>query len=695
MKKFLVLILAVLFALALVSCGDEESQGSGSSQGGANSVDNSDTNNSEDDANIPNTPPDSSEQIGPGASDNSSAAGTGNSSNDTGSSGDNGGESSNTNGNEGDNGNGGTTQEPAIDVSKDTVLGILGEAMDPFDAADTFGNEGQISSYTSYNGDYDLSKLSAGQRIEITSGGIYRVTGKSLNGQIYIKAKGQNVIVLLDKVDLISTTSTPPIYAEDCASLKIILAENSENRLEDSEINGENGVIKVKSCNLTMGGKGKLTIKANAKNGISNTKELKIEGGTYVITSTRHGIYGKLGVTIDGGRFTINSARSGIKSGDDEVGNEAEGKITVNAGSIHIRCNTDGLNSLGPVEITNGRLLIEAKSRGIDATKDVTIKGGTLIFSTENDTIRSSKTTYDENGKALVNGATVSIEGNANVKIASYGNGIQSENVKVSTSGVLYIYTELHYEEDANGAYKLVNDEYVLIAEDEKYSGTRYNPLECKGIEAADKLEIVGTTLGVYSFEDCLNATNIVVNNAKAAFATESDAFEASNEGSAQANIKIEGAGSDITIVKSDKGLKAKNTVSLGEGVTKIVASTDAIKADTVSVLSGKHILFDKVEYVTDFQVRAGTLVCISTTNAPVVVRSAVPNASGVIENKDLCVAGARIKLVMGTQSESIVLPKDYSEKISVLYIAEDESAGDCTFTVDEKAELLVKGKFY
>ena len=675
MKKFLVLILAVLFAMALVSCGDD-TQGTGSSQGASSSADSSTTSSSEDDANIPDTPPDSSEQIGPGTTDSSSTGST---------------ESSDNNGGETDGGGEDEITEPAIDVSKDTVLGILGNAMAPFNAADTFGNEGQISSFTSYAGEFDFSKLSAGKRVDITAGGIYKITGKSLNGQVYIKARGQNVILLLDGVDLTSTTSTPPIYAEDCASLKIILAEGSTNRLEDSEINGENGVIKVKSCNLTMGGKGRLTIKANGKNGISNTKELIIEGGTYVINSTRHAIYGKLGVTINGGKFTIDSARSGIKSGDSDVGQETEGQITVNAGSIHIRCNTDGLNSYGPVTVTNGRILVEAKSRGIDATKDVTIKGGTLIFSTENDAIRTSKA-----GKnAVTNGATVSIEGNANVKISSYGNGMQAENVKVSTKGVLYVYTTLYYAEDVNGAYKRVDGNYVLLAEGEKYTGTRYNPLECKGIEAASTIELTGTKVGLNTYEDCLNATNITIKNTVAALATERDAVEASNEGSAVANIKIEGVDTDITIIKSDKGLKAKNTVTLSECFTKIVATTDAIKADTVNVVSGKHIFFDKVEYVTDFQIRAGMVICVSTTNSPVSARSAIPNASGTIENKDLCRSGARIKFMMGELFESIILPKDYSEKISVFFAAEDESMSDCTVTIGNKTEVFKAGSLY
>lgn len=680
MKKFLVLILALVFALTLVSCGGEETPdaSTSSSQSGSQSGD-SGTSSSDDEANIPDVPPDSSEQIGPGGSVDSSNSGS-----STGSS------------QGGNDGGDDKPENPTESYVAETVLGVLGDMMDPFTAEDTFGgNSGQTSSYTSYKMEFDLSKLSAGKRIEILEGGIYRVYGKSLNGQIYIKAKGQNVILLLDGVDLISTTSVPAIYAEDCASVKIELAEGSVNKLEDTEVNGENGVIKVKSCNLTMGGKGKLTIKANAKNGISNTKELTINGGVYNITSTKHGIYGKLGVTINGGQFTIESARSGIKSGDDEVNNVAEGKTTINNGSLHIRCNTDGINAYGSVEITNGRVVIEAKSRGIDATKDIAIKGGILILSTENDAIRTSKATYDDNGKTVSAGSTISIEGKANVKIASYGNGAQAEKVSISTTGVLYIYTALNYVEDTNGTYKLVNGSYVLIAEGEKYIGKRYNPLECKGIEAAKSIEINGANVGIDSYEDCLNSTDIKLKNSTVVLATTKDAIEASNEADVTASITVEGLNGYLNVVKADKGLKAKTTVTLSDGTTKIYAITDAIKADTVSVLSGRHIFFDKVEYVTDFVIRGGSVLCISTTVSPVAARSAIPNASGVIASKDLCVMGRELSIVMGTQSESAVLPKDYTEKICVFYATIDETMGICRVTIGEETEKLTTGKFY
>lgn len=682
MKKLIVLVLALVFVLSFVSCGGNSNTTNPSSNQSTNSVGSSNNtnggNSSEDDANIPDTPPTPDTPIGPGSVTSSSSS--------------NGGSTDNP----GDGGN----NKPQLDTTKQTVSGILGSALDVFDQKDTFGGEGQISSYTKYTAEFNLADLSAGARIYIPAGGTYRVYGKALDNQIYIKASDQNVIILLDNVDLTSTSSAPAIYAEDCKSVTIVLAEGSQNRLEDSSINGENGVIKVKSCNLTLDGKGSLEIVANAKHGISNTKELTINGGTYNITSTRHGIYGKLGVTINGGKFVINSARSGIKSGDDEIGNEAEGNIVINSGSLHIRCNTDGLNAIGTVEINNGRLLIEALSRGIDATKDVNIKGGTVIFNTEKDAVRTSKTVYDvydadgdgDKTEVLTFGGAVSIEGNANVRINTYGNGFEGENVKISTSGVIYIKTVEKYTEDQAGEYKLVNGSYVLIGENETFNGTRYSLSESKGIEAENEIRITNSKIGIDSFEDCLNATTVLIRSSVVALNTTKDAIEASHTTNT-ASVTIEGAGCDVTVISAEKGIKANNSVTLSDGNTKINADTDAIKAENISILSGKHILFDKVEYTGKFNIKRGMVLCISTTENPISARSEIPNAYGTVNKKDLCVFGRKITVQMGDIIESVVLPKDYTEKISIFFAAEDVSMSDTTITIDTYTQKLTKGK--
>jgi len=715
MKKIFVLILALMFVFVFVSCTETETGSSSSSSNSSESAAPSDSNgDNESDGSMPDTPPESGEQIGPGGTVGS--ADSSDNSENTGNSDDNSGET--TDGSNNTTQSSGTTDssddnqgeiedtEPAESV-ENSVIDALGDAMKPFDADNTYGNEGIISSYTSYTAEFDLSTLKAGERVQILQGGIFRVYGKCLDGQIYINANDQNVILLLDGVDLSSSSSAVPIFAEKCKSVQIVLAEGSVNRLEDSGLEGENGVIKVKSCNLTLDGKGRLTIKANGENGISNTKEMTINGGTYVITSKKHGVYGKQGVTVNGGMLIINSARSGIKSGDDEPGKEELGQITINKGSIQIRCNTDGLNSYGPVSITDGYVVLEAKSRGIDATQNVTISGGTVIFSTENDAIRVPKTVYifDKNDPSKITGTdsegyTVSIEGTACVKIATYGNGIQAEKVSVSTKGVLYINTVLHYVEDVAGTYKKENGEYILIAEGEKYNGTKYNPLECKGIEART-IEIKGTVVGIDSYEDCLNAVNVSINNCVVALATTKDAIEASSDHKdVTCSITIEGVATYVTVISADKGFKAVNTtnrgskdlgfISLSEGTTKIFAVTDALKADRVTVSSGRHILFDKVESksYTQFIVMDGTVLCFSTTTKPVSVVSDVTYVSGVIENKEMCTNGQKVSISFGDTKESIILPKDYTEKLSILYVNKLID-GECTVTVGDSEQVL------
>ena len=718
MKKIFVLILALMFVLVFVSCTEvrPSSSSSDSSSNGIVSSDvGGDDEGNESDESVSDIPPDSSEQIGPGGTvgsedetDNTDDSAGSDSSSGTTDSSNNSTQSSDTTDSSDDIPE--VETDPADSV-ENNVLDVLGDAMKPFDAENSYGNEGVISSYTRYDAEFDLSVLKAGERVNISQGGVYRVFGKCLDGQIYINAKDQNVILLLDGVDLSSSSSAVPIFAEKCKSVQIVLAKGSVNRLEDSGLEGENGVIKVKSCNLTLDGTGRLTIKANGENGISNTKELTINGGTYVITSAKHGVYGKQGVTVNGGMLIINSARSGIKSGDDDTGKEEIGYININKGSVQIRCNTDGLNSYGPVSITDGYVVIEAKSRGIDATQNVTISGGTVIFSTENDAIRVPKTVYlcDKNDSNKIvgvdsEGYTVSIEGKACVKIATYGNGIQGEVVSVSTKGVLYIKTVLYFVEDSNGTYKKENGEYILIAEGEKYIGKKYNPLECKGVEARS-IEIKSTVVGIDSYEDCLNAVNISINNCTVALATTKDAIEASSDHKdVTCNINIEGVATYVTVISADKGLKAINStnrgtkdlglITLSEGKTKIFAVTDAIKADRVTVTSGRHILFDKVETKSyaQFVVMGGTVLCVSTTTNPVAVISDVVYVSGAITKKSTCVAGQRVDIAFGETKESIILPKDYTEKLCILYVNKLLN-GECVVTIGSNEQTLNNNK--
>ena len=629
MKRIFALILVLVFVLVLVACGKNETT----------PTTNSTTQSTDDNSDLPNTPPDDSTPVGPSHKN-----------------------------------------EPDVDPTRPTVEGVLAEDLKVFDAADTFGYEGKISSYTDYT-NVDVSKVAVNKQYKIEKGGIYRIYGKSTNGQIYIQAKDQNVILLLDGVDLTYAGSAPTIYAEDCASVTIITAENSQNTIADTDVNGENAAIRVRSCNLKMGGKGKLTVKGNAKNGIACTKEIVIDGGIYNITSVKHGIYGKLGVTINGGKYSINSARSGIKSGDDEIGNEAIGKIEINSCSLRIKCYTNALNCTGPVTVTNGRIVVESLDKGIAATSDVNITGGTMIFSTASDAIKSDK--------------AITVSGNANIKITTNGNGFECTNkanngqVTISTTGIIYIKTTPVYVESTTGEYKLENGKYVLIEGTESVF-ERYKLVECKGIESDGEIKISKAIIGINSFEDCINGKNITISSGKLTLASQRDGADA------EENLKVDGT-SDVNVIASEKGLRAVKTVHLNAGTTTIYANTDAIKAGAVSVLAGTHILYEKVDVLDekDFTIRGGFFLSVSTTNNPVVARCSVPNAYGTIDNKELCIAGKYFTVRMGVLQKTIVLPKDYTEKISVFFAT--SGSGNCSAIIgqEEASQALTQGTYY
>ena len=585
--------------------------------------------------------------------------------------------------------------EDVEDKDVPTAESVLGDKLNVFEQADTTGVGGTVSAYTHYDGKYDVSTLTAGKALTITKGGIYEITGTHPNGQIYIKTAKEEVTIVLNGVNLTYQHSGPVIYAEDCSLVRIVLAKNSVNYLADSSQNGENGAIRVRSGDLILDGRGELTIVANSENGIANTKNLTINGGKYTITAPKHGIYGKLSVAVNGGIFDITSQKSGIKSGDNDAEKPVEGSITLNGGSFNIKCNTNGVNSFGTVEINNCRINIDSKDKCIDATKNVRINGGIITLNSKGDSIKSDADVY--------------IAGTTNIKIVTNGNGIECYKAYISTYGVVYIKTVPVFTPDANGEYKLVGGVYMPI-EDSDVGNLfldRYTLKECKGIEAngADGktdsyIEILGNVwLGIDSYEDCINGDSVKLMGGNVILNTAKDGVDA------EKSIVVEGT-VKVNIIGSDRGFKSGNfengnavtvgTVTLSGGTTSIMADSEAIKASNVIVYSGEHVLYDEIE-ATVITVMSGSLISLSTTKAPAAINSSIPNVYGSVVNCELCTEGKTITITIGQKEIEIVLPKDYTKKMSVLVaIALNDAQGEGTLVIGdgEATEVLTQGVF-
>ena len=570
-------------------------------------------------------------------------------------------------------------ETPVTPSGLPTVEGTLKEELKVFDEKDTFGNEGNVLDYTTRY-DVDIKKEATNERFEITAPGTYRLHGASNDGGIYIHDVAGAVTLVFDGLSLRSNNNYPAIFAEDCDAVTIILKEGTENYLYDTASNnGEKAVLRVRSCNLTIKGKGSLNIEANSKYGISNTKELTIESGTINITSSEHAIFGQRGLNIKGGKFTLNTQKSGLKSGDaDDKDGAISGYIKISAGSLNMTCVTNGINCYGVVEISNGRVVIKAdEENAIDASEQVKISGGTLI----SNSYKSSISTQ----------ANVIVSGNANLKLVTSGNGISASSVDVSTSGVVYIKTSAVYEPQTEETKD--DTKYVFIdGKYEKFDATKH-PLNitfyvrrnCRGFNA-ESITVSSGIIGINSYEDGFNVTSvkdtsvngISISGGRIVVSTNGDGIEAES-------IAISGK-ANLTVLESERGLTS-NYVDISGGTISIAADKDAIslsaltasetdltKINTVKISGGTIYLFEKIDIDITTETKGtvymngGNLLIVCTNQSSQTTSGSANYFSDVISNKDDAIVGAWIRVTSGADEVLVQLPKDYTEKMAVYY---------------------------
>lgn len=659
MKKYILLILSVLLVFTLISCGgnvntDTETETETETEIGKETDSATDT---ESDTDTETDENDNTDSNKPSESDTETETET-------------------------------EKEDVPITPGTPTVEETLKEELKVFDEKDVFGNEGNVLDYTTRY-DVDIKKEATNERFEITAPGTYRLHGTSNDGGIYIHDVAGAVTLVFDGVSLRSKNNYPAIFAEDCDALTIVLKDGTENYLYDTASNnGEKAALRVRSCNLTIKGKGTLNIEANSKYGISNTKELTIESGNINITSLEHAIFGQRGINIKGGKFTLNTQKSGLKSGDESDKDGAIlGYVKISAGSLNMTCATNGINCYGLVEINSGRVSIKAKSgNAIDASDQVKISGGTLIF----DSYKSS----------IATDANVIVSGNANLKLITCGNGISANDVEVSTSGVIYIKTSAVYEPQTDETkddtkFVLMNGKY------EKFDATKH-PLNaefyvrrnCRGFNAKN-VTISNGIIGINSYEDSFNVNskadpkmnNLKISGGRIVISTTGEAADAEF-------IEISGT-TKLNVLKSERGLYA-NYVSVSGGEVFIAADKDAIalspltatefdntnenKINLVEISGGILYLFEKIDIdvedtvankvtvIGDVSVTGGTILIVSTNNKSQITVGTSDYISGTVTNKDKAYHGAWLRVTSGDDEVLVQLPKDYTDKMAIYY---------------------------
>jgi hypothetical protein len=308
----------------------------------------------------------------------------------------------------------------------------------------------------------------SGSTVIILSEGTYSVSGTLSDGQLLVSTdKGASVELVLEGTT-INCSNSSPLYVENAKDTRIVLADNSKNRLTDGTIYSANKTKKdepnaalFSRDDLTISGNGSLEVTGNYNDGITSKDKLTIESGTILVNSVDDGIRGKDHLYIKGGNITVVSKGDGLKSDDKDLAADkkatiADGKISISGGKINITSKGDAIQASSNINIEGGEFVLTTGTnaqylggtvslKAISSGDNITIGGGTFI-------VRSSDDALHSNNAITINGGSFDIAtgnnginadntleiNNGDIRISSSYEGIEGSIVRI-VSGNIYI----------------------------------------------------------------------------------------------------------------------------------------------------------------------------------------------------------------------------------------------------------------
>ena len=260
------------------------------------------------------------------------------------------------------------------------------------------------------------------------------------NGNINITAiddgiRGKDSVIILDgNININSSGDGIKATNEEDTSLGYILIENG-NIIINSEQDGIQAVTNIKildgtfkittgngstttSKNSDMWGKISNSTDTVSKKAIKADNDIVINGGTFEIDSEDDSIHSNNNIEINGGTYTL-------ATGDDGI--HADSNLTIKDGKIDITKSYEGLEA-SEITIDNGEISIVASDDGINVAGGsdssslnrpgennfntntsyvLTINDGYIYINADGDGL-------DSNGKIIMNGGTVLVDGPTN-----------------------------------------------------------------------------------------------------------------------------------------------------------------------------------------------------------------------------------------------------------------------------------------
>lgn len=356
-----------------------------------------------------------------------------------------------------------------------------------------------------------------GSSVTITAEGTYLLSGE-LEGMVLVDvADTDKVQLILDGASITSPTSAA-IYVREADKVFITTAEGSANTLANGgeyiaiDDNNIDGAIFTKS-DLTLNGKGSLTIDAPLGHGIVTKDDLAVTSGTYTVSAESHGLNGKDSVRISGGDFTITSGKDGIHS--ENVEDLEKGFVYLSGGTFAITSGGDGVSASGYLQTEGGEFSIvsgggsgsaesawstedSASLKGLKSDGDLLLNSGTFQIDSADDALHTCGNLTISGGDFTISAGDDGAHADANLTISG-----GTVNITQSYEGI-----EGKSIDIAGGEIHLVSsDDGLNAAGGNDQSGIGgFAPMDNFAASADSYLHISGGTLYVNAEGDGLDS---------------------------------------------------------------------------------------------------------------------------------------------------------------------------------------------
>ena len=278
--------------------------------------------------------------------------------------------------------------------------------------------------------------VSDGQQITISSEGVYVLQGSAQNATVLVEADDSAKIQLVLDGLSITNEDFPCIYVKSAD--KVFVTTLSDSSLSvtgsftaDGDTNTD--AVVFSKDDLTLNGTGTLKI-SSTENGVSCKDDLKVTGGSYVISAASKCLEAKDSIRILDGIFSLTAGTDGLHAENDE--DDSLGYVYIGGGSFSISAGDDGVHGNAFVQIDGGSFQIAA-AEGIEASF-VQINDGSIGIQSWDDGINASNKSgaypicveinggdisiamsagdtdgIDANGSIVINGGTINITGSS------------------------------------------------------------------------------------------------------------------------------------------------------------------------------------------------------------------------------------------------------------------------------------------